>query len=111
MLNLYPYNNGHIMVAPIRHVGRLEKLKDREMLDIFKTLKETMVSLDKHLKPRGYNIGINLAADAGAGITGHLHLHIVPRFRGDTNFMPVLYNTKVISQSLDALYKCLRKKI
>jgi ATP adenylyltransferase len=85
-------------------------LKERELVDIFKSLKEVMADLDKKLKPRGYNIGINLSADAGAGVTGHLHIHIVPRFRGDTNFMPVLYNTKVISQSLDALYRCLRKK-
>ncbi|MFA5116063.1 MAG: HIT domain-containing protein [Candidatus Omnitrophota bacterium] len=110
MLNLYPYNNGHLMVAPKRHTADLSGLKDNELLDIFKTLKSAKAALNKLLKPHGYNIGINLSRDAGAGVTGHLHIHIVPRFRGDTNFMPALFNTKVISQSLDELYRCLRKK-
>jgi ATP adenylyltransferase len=110
MLNLYPYNNGHLMVAPIRHTGEISDLKDKELLDIFLTLDVAKKSLDRILKPKGYNIGINISRDAGAGVTGHLHIHIVPRFRGDTNFMPVIFNTKVISQSLDELYRCLRKK-
>ena len=96
------------MVSPLRHIRDISGLKDGEILDLFKTLKIVKKLLDKVLKPDGYNIGINLSAQAGAGITGHLHIHIVPRFKGDTNFMPILYNTKIISQSLDELYKKLK---
>ncbi|MDD5591721.1 MAG: HIT domain-containing protein [Candidatus Omnitrophica bacterium] len=111
MLNIFPYNNGHVMVSPIRHVGDLSQLKDAEMLDLFKTLNKTKKVLDKTLRPHGYNIGINISASAGAGEANHLHIHIVPRWRGDINFMPILNNTKVISQSLDELYKLLKKHV
>jgi len=108
LLNIFPYNNGHLMVSPISHVGELTRLKDVEALDLFKTLTKAKKLLDKVLKPDGYNIGINISEVAGAGIPGHLHIHIVPRWKGDTNFMPVLAGTKIISQSLDELYKQLR---
>jgi ATP adenylyltransferase len=108
ILNIFPYNNGHLMVAPIRHVKDLEKLTEREVIDLFKTLKTAKKLLDKVLKPEGYNIGINLSEVSGAGIPAHLHIHIVPRWKGDTNFMPVLNNTKIISQSLTELDKRLR---
>lgn len=108
ILNIYPYNNGHVMVAPNRHVSTLSALKEVEMLDIFKTLNQAIKRLDKAIKPQGYNLGINISDVAGAGIKGHLHVHIVPRWKGDTNFMPVIYSTKVVSQSLDELVKCLR---
>ena len=108
MLNIFPYNNGHVMVAPIRHVSRLSQLKEGEALDLFRTLNKVQVLLDEALKPHGYNIGINISKSAGAGITGHLHIHIVCRWQGDTNFMPTLYGTKIISQSLDELYKQLK---
>jgi ATP adenylyltransferase len=111
VMNIFPYNNGHLMVSPIRHVGELQKLKDFEVLDLFKTLTKVKRLLDKVLKPDGYNIGINISEVAGAGIPGHLHIHIVPRWKGDTNFMPVLAETKIISQSLDELYKQLRNNI
>lgn len=107
MLNIFPYNNGHIMVSPLRHKKGLELLSDSEILDLFCTVNKIKALLEKILKPDGFNIGINLGKSAGAGITGHLHIHIVPRWTGDTNFMPVLYNTKIISQSLDQLYKLL----
>jgi len=107
-LNIYPYNNGHILVSPLRHVSSLEQLKDKEALDLFKAIKKSQKLLDKVLKPQGYNLGINLSQAAGAGITGHLHVHIVPRWRGDTNFMPTLFGVKVISQSLDELHKLLK---
>lgn len=97
------------MVSPIRHVREFWQLKDIEILDLFKTLNNTKKMLNKVLKPHGYNIGINISASAGAGETGHLHIHIVPRWIGDTNFMTTLCNTKVIPQSLDELYKNLRK--
>jgi len=96
------------MVAPYRHKKDFSQLTDTEILDLFKTLNKTKALLDKILKPDGYNIGANLSRAAGAGIPGHLHIHIVPRFNGDTNFMPVLGDTKVISQSLDELYKQLK---
>ncbi|MFH1355084.1 MAG: HIT domain-containing protein [Candidatus Omnitrophota bacterium] len=108
MLNLYPYNNGHILISPLRHLGRLSQLKDIETLDLFRVLGRTQSMLDKVLKPDGYNIGLNLSRSAGAGITGHIHIHIVPRWQGDTNFMPVINNTKVISQSLNELHKQLK---
>jgi ATP adenylyltransferase len=110
MLNLYPYNNGHAMVAPLKHVRSLENLSDAELGDIMLCLKNVTRLLDKVLKPEGYNIGINVGRVAGAGIEDHLHIHIVPRWNGDTNFMPTLSGTKVISQSLNALYQQLKQK-
>lgn len=109
VLNIFPYNNGHLMIYPHRHVRGLYQLKEFEILDIFKSLNKAKRLLDLALKPQGYNIGINLSEVAGAGIAGHLHIHIVPRWKGDTNFMPVLGNTKVISQSLDELVKILKR--
>ena len=96
------------MVAPARHVKSLEALSDAELLDLFHSLSKARKMLDKVLKPQGYNIGINLEEVAGAGIAGHLHVHIVPRWKGDCNFMPVLSDTKIISQSLDELYRLLK---
>lgn len=109
LLNIYPYNNGHAMVAPIKHVKDLSGLKDNELLDLMSTLNKAKGMLDKVLKPQGYNIGINLTRVAGAGIPAHLHIHIVPRWKGDTNFMPVVFGTKIISQSLGELLKQLKK--
>lgn len=108
LLNIFPYNNGHLMVAPRRHVADLADLKDNEALDLFNSLKTVEKLLKQLLRPQGFNIGINLGEAAGAGIPGHLHIHIVPRWKGDTNFMPVLNNTKVISQSLQELLKRLK---
>lgn len=105
MLNIFPYNNGHMLVSPKRHIARLEQLNEAEALDLFRAIAKAQKLLTKVLKPHGFNIGMNLSRAAGAGITGHLHIHIVPRWIGDTNFMPVLSNTRVISQSLAELYK------
>jgi ATP adenylyltransferase len=107
-LNIFPYNNGHVMVAPKRHIADPAALKQGEALDLFRALTRAKGLLDKVLKPGGYNIGINLFAVAGAGIPGHLHIHVVPRWKGDTNFMPVVFDTKVVSQSLDELYRQLK---
>ncbi len=104
MLNLYPYNNGHCMVVPHRHTADLERLCDDELLDLMRTLRQTEKLLKNTLAPHGFNIGINLRRVAGAGIPGHLHLHVVPRWNGDTNFMPAVCGTKVISQSLQELF-------
>ena len=108
MLNIFPYNNGHILVSPRRHIREFGQLKSLEILDLINSLNKAKELLDKVLKPDGYNIGINISRSAGAGITGHLHIHIVPRWIGDTNFMPVLYDTKIVSQSLDELHKQLK---
>ena len=108
MLNLYPYNNGHVMVAPYRHVSSLELLTDIELADVMKLVNKTKTDIDKKLKPHGYNIGLNVGRVAGAGFPGHVHIHIVPRWNGDTNFMPITAGTKVVSESLDAMYKLLK---
>jgi len=108
MLNIFPYNNGHSMVAPIKHIAALHELKEAQVIDLFKTLLKTKELLDKVLKPKGYNIGININDIAGAGIPEHLHIHIVPRWKGDTNFMTTVADIKVISQSLGELYKQLK---
>lgn len=108
VLNIYPYNNGHLMVMPYRHVGELTKLKAEEKKDLFELLEVMQVLLDKTMKPTGYNIGMNIGRVAGAGFPGHLHIHIVPRWSGDVNFMPVIANTKIISRSLNDLYEKLR---
>jgi ATP adenylyltransferase len=109
MLNLYPYNNGHVMVSPYRHVKSLELLSESELLDLMSLVNSTKVLLDKKLKPHGYNIGLNIGKIAGAGFAGHVHIHIVPRWTGDTNFMPLIAGTKIISESLDAMYGLLKK--
>lgn len=115
VLNKFPYNNGHLLVVTNRHVDDIEKLKDKEFIDFMKVAKDVAVPLLRcAINAEGFNIGINMGKAAGAGIAAHLHMHIVPRWQGDTNFMPVIADTKVISQSLKNLYtkldKCLRKK-
>lgn len=109
MLNLYPYNNGHVMVAPYRHVKSLELLSAGEIADLMKLVNKTKMKIDKALKPDGYNIGMNLGKTAGAGYAGHIHIHIVPRWAGDTNFMPVLSDTKVMAESLKAMSGLLKR--
>ncbi len=109
VLNKFPYNNGHLLVAPLAHKATLHDLNPEEMLDLQETLRRMMKHLDAILRPDGYNIGLNLGRLAGAGLPGHLHWHIVPRWNGDTNFLPVLGQTKVISQSLEALYQLLTR--
>lgn len=104
LLNLYPYNNGHAMVAPIRHVRSLEALSDAALVDIMKLVVKTQRQLAQTLGPEGFNIGINVGRVAGAGIVDHIHIHIVPRWNGDTNFMTTTAGTKVIPESLDTLY-------
>ncbi|MCA9400294.1 MAG: HIT domain-containing protein [Candidatus Omnitrophica bacterium] len=105
VLNIYPYNNGHTLILPYRHVNDISKLKKAEKLELYDLIDETRTLLDDVLQPGGYNIGCNLGRIAGAGYPGHLHFHIVPRWSGDVNFMPVVGQTKVISQSLQILYK------
>ena len=109
VLNIYPYNNGHILIVPNRHVSDLSGLRKEEREDLWDLLEATKKLLDKQMKADGYNIGINLGKAAGAGFPKHVHIHLVPRWQGDVNFMPVTGHTKVISQSLKALYERLLK--
>lgn len=108
ILNRYPYNNAHIMIAPYRHVKSMELLNEKELLDLVNLVNYTKKKIDKLLKPAGYNIGLNIGKVAGAGFPGHVHIHIVPRWEGDTNFMPVISNTKIVSYSLDEVYRLLK---
>ena len=111
LLNRYPYNNGHLLVAPSAHKGTLGELSDSEMLELMQTLRRMMQVLDDAIQPHGYNVGLNLGRVAGAGLPGHLHWHVVPRWNGDTNFMPVVSDTRVIVQSLEALYDLLKERL
>ena len=100
LLNLYPYNNGHLMVVPFRHISDLNDLSNQEGSEIFRELQLARRALLEISQPHGFNIGANIGRISGAGIDEHIHLHIVPRWSGDTNFMPVLGEVKVISQEL-----------
>jgi ATP adenylyltransferase len=104
IMNRYPYNNGHLMIAPVRHVGQIEQLNDSELLCINNLIARVIRALDHAMKPQGYNIGVNQGKVAGAGVVDHIHFHLVPRWQGDTNFMPVLSETKVISEALLKTY-------
>jgi len=111
VLNRYPYNNGHLLVAPRRHVGRLDQLTDVEQRDVFGLLTRMTQLLETELKSEGLNIGLNLGRVAGAGVPGHLHWHVVPRWSGDTNFMPATAGIRVIPQSLESLWELLSGKM
>ncbi|HEV3384906.1 MAG TPA: HIT domain-containing protein [Gemmata sp.] len=103
-LNQFPYNNGHLLVCPRAHKGRFDEQTPEEQLDQQQTIKRMIGILEKRIRPDGFNVGLNLGRAAGAGVPGHLHWHIVPRWTGDTNFMPVVTDTRVIVQSLESLF-------
>ncbi len=105
VLNRYPYNNGHLLVAPRRHVGRLDGLTEAEQLELVATITRMTGKLEALLDAEAFNVGVNLGVAAGAGLPGHLHWHIVPRWNGDTSFMPTIAGARVIPQSLDALWE------
>ncbi|MEO0258020.1 MAG: HIT domain-containing protein [candidate division WOR-3 bacterium] len=109
MLNLFPYNPGHLMVAPKRHEKELEKLTNEEILEIFTLIKESIVALKKEGAPDGFNIGVNIGRVAGAGFEDHIHFHVVPRWNGDTNFMPVVGEVRVIPEGIQKTYERLIK--
>ena len=111
ILNRYPYNNGHLLVACQRHRGRLEELPSETNLEAIETIGRMVSLITRLMNPDGFNIGLNLGKVAGAGVPGHLHWHIVPRWLGDTNFMPVLAGIDVIPQSLDELWAMLTEAI
>lgn len=104
IMNRYPYNNGHLMVAPYRHEGQLGAMEVPELAELMEGLVKSQAMLARVVSPHGYNVGLNLGRTAGAGLADHLHFHIVPRWDGDTNFMPVLADVKTIPQALEDLY-------
>lgn len=111
VVNRFPYNNGHLLVAPLAHKGTLDELDDAELLECQHQLRAMAGVYRRILQPDGFNIGLNLGRAAGAGLPGHLHWHLVPRWSGDTNFMTLLDDVRVISQSLEALYSLLRAEL
>jgi len=110
ILNSYPYNPGHLMIAPYRHVANLEELTDEERREHFEIVSRSVKILREVFNPAGFNIGMNLGKIAGAGIDDHVHTHIVPRWQGDTNFMPVIADTRVMPEALTETYKKLKGK-
>ncbi|MCX8195603.1 MAG: HIT domain-containing protein [Acidilobaceae archaeon] len=108
ILNKYPYNNGHLMVVPYRHVASLEDLDEEEMADIMRLVNASLKALREVYSPDGFNVGVNIGKAAGAGVEGHVHVHVVPRWFGDTNYMAVLAGVTIIPQLLSDSYKLLR---
>jgi ATP adenylyltransferase len=110
ILNVYPYNNGHIMVVPNRHVSSLGDLERKELNDLFETVQLSEKVLIKTYKPEGLNIGLNLGKSGGAGIEDHIHVHLVPRWQGDANFMSVVGGVRVIPESFEQAYKQIKEQ-
>jgi ATP adenylyltransferase len=111
LLNRYPYNGGHLMVVPYKEVADMNGLTDEELADLWKLVRRCANALTAVMKPDGFNVGINLGKVAGAGIAEHLHIHIVPRWNGDTNFMPVIANTGVLPDALNEIAAKLRAEL
>jgi ATP adenylyltransferase len=111
VLNRYPYNNGHLLIAPKQHVSRLDALDEAAQVELSLTITRMICVLDTIIKPHGYNVGLNLGQAAGAGVPGHLHWHIVPRWSGDTNFMSSVAGIRTIPQSLEALWDLLTAEL
>ena len=111
LFNTYPYNAGHLMVTPYKHTGELDDLSDQELTELMLLMRRCKQLLARAIKPHGFNIGLNLGRPAGAGVLDHVHIHIVPRWDGDTNFMPVLADTHVVPQALDELYEMLKRHV
>ncbi len=109
VLNKFPYNNGHLLVAPVRHRGRLDELERNEKLELIDEIDRWTLILEREMRPDGFNIGLNLGRSAGAGLPGHLHWHIVPRWNGDTNYITTIGGAKVIPQALEALWTILTR--
>jgi ATP adenylyltransferase len=108
VLNLYPYNNGHLMVVPYAHVPSLEDLAVRAQTEMMLSVTKSLALLRQAMQPHGFNVGVNIGKAAGAGIESHVHVHVVPRWEGDTNFMPVLAETRAIPEWLDDTYANLK---
>ena len=110
IMNRYPYTTGHLMIVPYRHIASLEELTDKELHEHFNVVSRSIKLLKQVFKPDGFNLGINMGKVAGAGINDHIHTHIVPRWQGDTNFMPVLSDVKVVPEALTETYEKLKGK-
>lgn len=110
ILNSFPYNPGHLMVAPFRHVGHFGVLEPAEFAEIDALIARSIAALEDEMQPQGYNLGMNLGRVAGAGIPDHVHWHVVPRWNGDTNFMPVVGQTRVLPELLEETYGRLRPR-
>ncbi len=110
ILNSFPYNPGHVMVAPFRHTGDVESLGDEEQNELSRMIRRSVGALREEMQPHGYNVGMNLGRVAGAGIPDHLHWHVVPRWSGDTNFMPIVGQTRVLPELLDETYRRLKPR-
>jgi ATP adenylyltransferase len=108
ILNLFPYTNGHLMVAPYQHVARLQDLPAETLAELMSLAQTAMSRLEEVYEPHGFNVGFNQGRVAGAGVEHHIHMHVVPRWAGDNNFMPVLADTKVMPQTLEQSYEALR---
>lgn len=109
ILNRFPYNNGHLLISPVRHIPNLDQATDEELLELTKVVRESQKALSLAIKPHGFNVGMNFGRCAGAGLPDHFHIHVVPRWDGDTNFMHVCSDTDVISQSLTELFEQLKQ--
>jgi ATP adenylyltransferase len=109
VLNRYPYTMGALMIAPVAHLADFREIPDETLLEMNRLLKRGMAILDEAIYPKGYNIGINQGVDAGAGLSEHLHAHLVPRWRADTNFMTATGNARVLAEDVDGMYKRLRR--
>jgi len=103
VMNRFPYTNGHLLIAPLAHKPDMAALSEDELLDLTKAIRDGVAVLQETIRPQGFNIGYNLGLCAGAGLPDHIHAHVVPRWAGDTNFMPVLGDTRVIPDALDAM--------
>lgn len=110
LMNLYPYNNGHLLIMPKRHVADIEDLTGEEMSELF-LMTQKMVKVLRVFNPQGFNVGANIGRAAGAGVPGHFHIHVVPRWVGDTNFMPLFGDVRVISESLEVTYMKLKESL
>ena len=108
ILNLFPYTNGHLMVAPYAHLGRLQELGSETLAEMMALAQRSMDRLEQVYEPHGYNVGLNQGRVAGAGVEHHIHMHVVPRWGGDTNFMPVIADTKVMPQSIEQSFAALK---
>ena len=108
ILNLFPYTNGHLMVAPFEHLGRIQDLSAETVAEMMALAQRAMARLEQVYDPHGFNVGFNQGRVAGAGFEHHIHLHVVPRWGGDTNFMPVIADTKVMPQTLEQSYEALK---
>lgn len=111
IMNLYPYANGHLMVAPYKHTPEFADLTDIESLELLHSVRQSITILKRSLKPEGFNVGLNVGKVAGAGVEDHIHFHIVPRWLGDTNFMPVLGEVKVIPEHIETTFRKLKREL